>query len=422
MKRIVLVSLVFIVLMLIGCAKNVEYYKQAQKQFNFGEFERAFQTAAQSVQLKPSYVKVHPLIKESYDKAISQREEKIAKLENSTEAAKWDSIVLEYQALDSIQALAKKLPTMRDEKTGFTTDLATKDYSEAWMSARTNAAEYHYQKGMTVQKSGMDPETQKKAAKEFKTAQSYIPDYKDTALRYDQSRKAGVKRIAIIPFDDKTGTNGRYGALQEILIDNIVGAIMSDPSCTEFLEIITRDQINAVLAEQKLATTGIIDERTASQVGSILGAHELMTGSILQIIPVPARVQKMDYKETARVVIGQEEYYDDKGKKKTKDVWGDVSCNYTKFTKEANAKITGSYAIVEVSTGKVKLKESFTAENPWQGVWGKVGNGDQRALSSVIKNLVATPEPFEPTELELVNEAINKLSIQFISQIKSYVK
>lgn len=422
MKRVMLFVLLIVILIIAGCAKNVELYKKAQKQFNFGDFENAFRTAVQSVQLKPSYAKVHPLVKDSYDRAISQREENITKHENSTNPAKWDAMVLEYQAIDKLQELAKKLPPMRDEKTGATTELKTKDYSDAWMLARENAAEYHYQNGLTVQKSAMDPETQKRAAKEFKTAQTYIADYKDTAIRYDQSRKAGIKRIAIIPFEDKTGTNGKYGALHEILIDKIVGAIMSDASSTEFLEIITRDQINAVLAEQKLSTSGIIDERTATQVGSLLGAHEIMTGSILQIIPIPPRVQQMAHKETANVVVGKENYVDDKGKKQTRDVWGDVSCDYTKYTKEANAKITGSYSIVEVSTGKIKRKDSFTAENPWQGVWGKVGYGDQRALSSKTKALVSTPEPFEPTETELVNEAVNKLSAQFIAQIKSYVR
>ena len=56
-------------------------------------------------------------------------------------------------------------------------------------------------------------ETQKRAAKEFKVVEEFVPGYKDVQIRYEQSRNAGVKRMAIPTFEDKSGKARAYGAL-----------------------------------------------------------------------------------------------------------------------------------------------------------------------------------------------------------------
>lgn len=413
---------IVLIFLLTGCGQNVTLYKQAQQQYNQGNYENSFKTVVQSLQLKPSYVKAQVLVNDVYPKAIAAREDNIQKLMASTNSSKYDGIVAEYAALDVIQTTAKKLPPLSDPKTGTTVKFDVKDYSVEWNNAKNNAAEYHYQNGIKIKNSSSDVDNQKLAAKEFKTAMSFVEDYKESAMFYDQCRKLGIKRIAIIPFIDKSGSNGKYGALEDLMVDGIVTSITNDPASTEFLEIITRDQINTILSEQKLSSSGLVDENSAAKVGILLGAHEIMTGKILQIVYTPERTVSKQFSETAKVKIGEETYYDDKGKKKTKDVMGDVTCDFTHYTKSCKATITGSYTIIDVSTGKVKKQDSFTAEMPWSDDWGVVGNGDQRALSSNTIKLCQKSEPLPPIETDMVTKAMNGLVQTFVRQFKSYVQ
>ena len=45
----------------------------------------------------------------------------------------------------------------------------------------------------------------------FKAALEHVQDYKDAQVLYQRARKAGVKRMAIIPFQDKSGASRQYG-------------------------------------------------------------------------------------------------------------------------------------------------------------------------------------------------------------------
>lgn len=419
---LLLVAGLLALLMFSGCAKNVSLYKQAQKEYNSGAIEPALSTVTQSLQLKPSYVKAQNLIDLVYPKAITARENNIATLEASTLPDKWDKIVLEYAALNDIHLKVQKLPVLVNEKTGRRVELIMKDYSAAAKTAKQNAAEAHYQKGLSLSRSSQSPDTQKQAAKEFKAAMTFIPNYKDSAAQYEKARQAGIKRIAIIPFEDGSGADKKFGDLPALLVDRIVSSVMSDPESREFVEIMTRAELGAVLSEQRAVAAGLVDEKTAVKIGQLSGAHEILTGKINQVISVPMKVYSTNESETKRLVTGKEEYVDEDGNTAARDVYSDVTCTYTKYVKTANAQITGSYSIIDVTTGTVKKTGTFTAENPWSETWGKVDSGDPKALSTSALNLCKKTEPVPPTDIELVSLAMSKLSQQFVTEFKQYIK
>lgn len=418
-----LMPVVFIVLLFVsGCSKNVSLYKKAQKQYNQGNLEAALQANVQSLSLKPGYAKAQDLIKKVFPQLVRVREDKIARLMASDDELKWDKLYKEYTELDGFQTSVQNLPQLRNPKTGEVIYFDFKDYSKNIRESKTNAAEYHYTRGINLARSGNNPDIQKDAAKEFKLALEFMPGYKDSVSRYEQARSLAVKRIAIMPFEDKSGQKSKYGGIPDMLVDSIIGSLLQDKAASEFLEIITRDQINTVLREQQLSTSGLVDENSVAGVGMILGAHEIMTGKILQINYVQPRTVAQELKETANVTVSEETYIDDEGKERTKAIKGDVTCLYTKYTKTAGAQISASYTIVDVSTGRIKIQDNFTSEENWSDVWAKKGYGDERALSPATKALITKSEPLPPSDGELVNRAVRKLSGMFISQIKSYVQ
>ena len=116
-----------------------------------------------------------------------------------------------------------------------------KDYTPQLNEASEKAAEVHYQEGILIAASGNDVDTQKMAAKEFKKAADYVPGYKDSSIRYEESRRAGVKKMAILPFEDKTGKAHLYGALSERITDDIIivsQATLQRPSSCSLFRVI----------------------------------------------------------------------------------------------------------------------------------------------------------------------------------------
>ena len=193
-------------------------------------------------------------------------------MEVASHKFKWDNIVVEYLMLTEINNLVKNLPPLVHKQTQQPITFDIKDYSNQLAKALENAAEAHYQEGILIADSADDVDTQKRAAKEFKMVEKFVQGYKDAQSRYEKSRSAGIKRVAIIPFEDKSGNSRRqlygtpsYGAISEAVTDAVVSNILGDPLAVEFLQLISRNEVESVLNEQNLSLTGNTRCRNCSE-------------------------------------------------------------------------------------------------------------------------------------------------------------
>jgi hypothetical protein len=409
-----------------GCAAFTEYGKlgaSAKKNYALGDYDSAVSDAVKSLKLKPDYEASLDILPNAFKATIDQHESKIAQLKSSSTQFKGDNtveernqIVREYEAMINRISEVKSLPpNLVHPKTKQVLTFEFKDYAavlseakEKVAEAKEKAAEVHYQKGLRLIKDEKI-DIQKQAAKEFKTALSYISGYKDAESLYEKARRAGIKRIAIIPFEDKSGKKDQYGAVAETVLDKIVSNIMNDGSAMEFLEIISRDQLEQVMREQQLGMTGIIDEKTAMQVGKILGVNEIVTGKITQIAVTPERkISRMEERSnTVRRLVG--------------DKWIDrnIYANVTIYEKASNSSISGSYQIIDVKTAVVKKQGAFNGKYDFESKWATY-TGDAEALNSQDRSYGS--EQFAPSPEEMVSKAANNLAITLSSEMKSYAK
>lgn len=421
------VILTLLLLILSGCSKNVSLFKDAQKQFQQGNYEAALRSNAQSLKLKPNYQKAQELLPQIYQNAVKSRMDAIAKINKTNSDNKWDLLVPEYQALVNIFDTMDELPRLVHPKTKIPFMYDALDYNPQLQESKMGAAEYHYQIALQKARQSDDPDEQKEASKEFKIAMDFVPNYKDSASLYEQARKKAVKRIAIVPFENKTGDKTRFGGIADILMDNIIRTLIQDKSSAEYLEIINRTSVESVIQEQKLSVSGMVDEASTVRLGQLLGAHEILTGKILQVDVIPSRITSVQLKESATVEIerGEADYDpnddedDNLPKKKIKQ---DVQCLYQKYTKVASARIMASFMITDVSSGTVKVQDTCVGSYEFSDTWARRESGDERALSPATKALIAKSEPFPPSEKQMVNTALDDLSLQFINKIRSYVK
>ena len=423
--RIILIGIFVIVTILLttGCAMFSNYgklEKSARDNYVAGRYDTAVFECAKSLKLNPKYEKAQILIQDAFKAAANRHKNHIRELNLSPEKFKWDDIVYEYETLIKINQLIKELPNLEVKKTKEIIKFKTTDYTKELADAKTNAAEAHYQEGLTLStREGID--IQKQAAKEFKSAEHFCPGYKDVASLYEKCRKAGIRRMAIIPFEDKTGKKGKYGALSETIVDDIVSDIVNNPSAMEFLEIVSRDQLEQVMQEQKLGFTGIIDEKTLVDLGNVLGVHEILTGKITQIIYTPERTISRNVRQKESVVVRQEKYKDSKGKTRTKNIYGDVYANVKIYTRTTSAKIAGSYKIIDVKTAKLKTSRSFSGDANFKTEWATY-SGDERALKGNAKKLTQKAEEPAPVEEEMVNRAAKNLSKSLAKTLIEYAR
>ena len=87
---------------------------------------------------------------------------------------------------------------------------------------------------------------------------------------------AETKTIAISYFDN-TSSKDEWNYISKGLADMLI----TDLSNVKSIQIVEREKLEQIIQEQNLALTGIIDESTAAQVGKLLGAKLILTGSFL---------------------------------------------------------------------------------------------------------------------------------------------
>jgi hypothetical protein len=370
--------------------------------------------------MSQDYDKSQILMADAFLMANRVHENRISELESSSDDFRYDGLAREYQSLVNLHDAVKNLPPVRHPKTGVLLELEIVDYSDQLAEAKQLAAESHYAAGAALSLS-LDLSQQKAAAKQFKKAFSFVPGYKDSESRYEATRQAGVKRIAVFPFEDLSGKNKRYGAIEELVVDQMVTSVMKDPSATEFLELISRDQLDRVIAEQKLGLSGMVNEETAMEVGALLGVHEILTGKITQIIYTPVQTVNREYKEAKRVVVDTEKYKNKEGKTKTRNIYADVEAKVRHYTRTTKAVIKGSYRIVDVRTSKVIKSEAFEGKSNFSTEWAVI-KGDSRALNSRTARLARKGETVAPVGGEMVSQAATDLANSLSNSLKIYAR
>ena len=423
MKLINFVLLAAFYLWLAGCAAFTAYgrlEKQARQAYQRGDYDQAVYDCAYALRINPSYEPAQFLIQDTFKAAVIEHKANLNNLSSSTEKFRWDKIVSEYNDLIRLNRTIDQLPVLRHKATGELIAFETTDYSSQMAPAIQMAAEIHYNEGITLSSSN-DLKIKKQAAKEFKMALGFVAGYRDASQKYEEMRQAAILRMAMMPFEDKTGTRRKYGSVSEVIMDDVVSSILSDNSATEFLELVSRERLEEVIEEQALSQSGIIDESMAIEVGKILGVNEILSGKITQIIVSPEETTRDVRREKSKVVIRREKYVDDEGKEKVRKIYGEVEAKIIVFKRSTSARIRGSYNIVDVETARILKSDSFEESSSANVSWATF-SGDERAISWSTRQLAKKGEQRVPVEGEMVNMAAKKISTSLAKSIKDYAR
>ncbi len=417
-----LTTTIFVSICLTGCtSKAGKYMEIAQANYRMTDYEGALRNAVSALRINPNYVKAQDFVATYFKAAVKSRQNKLQRLQRSSDKFRYDQIVAEYRGLVEINTLVSNLPPLIHKKTKERITFGITDYSRQLSDASQKAAEVHYQEGINLAESGSDVETQKSAAKEFRKASEFVPGYKDADDRYEQARSAGVKRIAIFTFEDKTGKAQTYGGLLDTITDDIITSVINSDDTREFLEIISREEIEAIMVEQSLSFFEGFDNKTVVGIGQIAGVHELFIGKITRLTYAPARIKSKPISRKRTLKIPSGKYVDKNGRTRTRYTDKKISATFTHYTIASSVTLTGSYQILDVTTAKVNKFEKFTVKHDFSAEWGSY-RGDEDALEKVDKQLILRGEQDAPLEENLVFEAGEKLSAELSEKLITYAR
>lgn len=275
------------------------------------------------------------------------------------------------------------------------------------------AAKMHYEKGTHLAKQNQK-QAHKEAAKHFKWAYEYIPNYLDARKKYVDLKKLAVTRMGFAAF--KSG--GNFSQMGDLIVNSVLKKFIADAKQFEFFEVLDRTQMNALMLEYGLRESEIMDPSDASNFGKLLGADVLCVGSIDRA-DVDRQMAKPYLQEfTERVIVGKEKYLDKNGEERTRSIKDDVSATAQMNQKFSNAVLSATYKIFDVSTGTLLDMGEVNGEYEWNYIWMSSFQGDKRA----IPDEMPITELRFPTQNEMMKPANEFAAQTLYRKISNYVR
>lgn len=295
-------------------------------------------------------------------------------------------------------------PNFKDSK-----DLADIAYMEPLYSAGLKALEVkHY----------------REAYEKFDQVITRKPDYKDAKNLKKECLDKGTYTIALLSFENATNTTGLDAKVSAYTLEALTS--INDP----FLRIVDREHMQAILQEQKLQLSGVVDEATAVNVGQLVGAQAILTGTVLNYSTRNGqlRSQNVNAYEAYKVKkLNSEDgkyYYETRYKPVT----------YTQYSNSNSCSVSFQYKLINLKTGELIktdiIEKSVIDEISYARYDGNAnelypasGNNvsfNQNERKSLMGMLNSRQE-LKPSG-ELSNELFNVISKQLSNEIGKTVK
>lgn len=249
-------------------------------------------------------------------------------------------------------------------------------------------------------------------------------DYKNAAALKAECLQKGTYTVALLSFENASGVTGLDAKVSAYTLEALTA--IQDP----FLRVVDREHMEAIIKEQQLQLSGIIDENTAVKVGSLVGAQALLTGTVLSFSEKKGTLrskQRDGYTAYQERVLNKTDgkYYMQTRYK---------PCTYTEYYNSNSCSVSFQYKLINLQTGEILKTEIIQKELSDEVLYGKyegdasnlfpAGQGgpnlniqDKRALL----NMMQARQDLKSSG-ELSNALFNNVSSQMSGSIASIVK
>ncbi|MBN2414725.1 tetratricopeptide repeat protein [bacterium] len=208
----------------------------------------------------------------------------------------------------------------------------------------------------------------------------------------------GVHTIAIVDFKGPEGSGSQIATM-----------VQSKLMETGHFNIMEREKISALLSEQNLGMTGIVDPSTAAEIGAMLGVDAMIFGEVTayKIEPdkqVSKKVKEKQFTGKYKTVTKK----DKNGKQKTvkEKIYEDVWVTKSYWVRQGNVDV--NFRVVNVKTGAL-----LAAHSDSESYDSQEGKSEYSLLNSTQSNL-------EPPG-KILSDLAEKVCRRFVFMISPHV-
>lgn len=246
-------------------------------------------------------------------------------------------------------------------------------YKKSLELERKSYQAIHYQKGNNYLNEG----NWEKAYEEYNKVHRY-GKYKNSSEKtikaYNKIKEERTTRLSILEFDSIEDSYGIEKTIPDLFVHKLLSRKI------ETIKVLERKQLRAILKEQNLKTSGLIDSDEASEIAKLPGVDILVTGTIQNI--------DLDYDKTT-----EENYIDEEDEEKT--------YTYKQF-KTVTTRII--YKLVNAENGEIISSNTLSRDADWSyssksGYTSKIPS-DKKLIEKTVEKLTA----------ELVQRIVDKFA------------
>jgi len=228
--------------------------------------------------------------------------------------------------------------------------LQANETMSGYKDAADKATGLYYSLGISFLKKNLC----RNAYNDFSAASKINAGFKDIPAKMNEAEACSVSKIAFVRFDNPTHRDISGMAIGDFIFDDIKSKLQSKAS--QFIRTIERDDLAAIIGEQKLGMTGITDDYATFK--QLKGVHYLIFGKLTQVL-VEQLPEKVEYRKTN----GQEPYPCTKqGRKGPYEgtCYRDITINFTQHLAKLNIALAGSIKVVSVATGEQAIIQNIS--------------------------------------------------------------
>jgi TolB-like protein len=389
-------------LFLVACGIPPSEWQAARRAYASGNMVEATRNAGLTLRREPGY---EDAVRFLLDEVPRAYETYYRSAQTAGSLNDWDRAFEAYLNLQEVSDLVAGIPPQRHPDTGERLSFPTRDVHAELDAARMNAAELHYERATSFEDQGRYVD----AARAYERALQYVDPFRDAGERHARVREAAVQRVAVMPLENGTGRS-QHEHLGSVVSEYIIMGVMTDPLNLEFLDLISRDRLNQLMAEHQLGDTGILDPATAAETGRVLGLDAMVFGRITSVTANRPPQAVQDNRHSREISQGR-----DRPRIR-------VNAVTRKTTRRADARIIATFQIVDVSTGRFLQSGRQEAHQEVVIEFCRMVAGDERALDRSTREMCSRPEEHPPAPDELIQRAAETVAALLAADIASHFR
>ncbi len=420
MRKVWLTAIAATAFVLVSCAASgphVDAFKRAEAAYNNGKDDKAIEEALKALKIKPDYQPAIDFLNKTFDDVIAAKNDTIAmfKKRDDPNPKRWDKIVyMEERKAEYAKQL--KLIARRNDKLKLSVDVDPNDIKVA----RDSAAASHYAAGLEKMNE-RGKAAQQVAAVHFRKAFTYHADYEDSKQLYAECKKRGTIRVAVDPFNNDY--SGRMDAA-------LIAELQKNKEASEFLQFLTRADLDRVLEEQTLSSSGDFQNSEGEDMmGKLRSAEFLIAGSIEKYVcsddEKGVERDRQEKENSARVKIGSHQECEimKNGKRRCYNVsdYDNVYATIITDSLTKKASTSGAIQILDFATGEIKKKADVRVGVLSSGIVAGC-SGDPRAFKPICKHTEITLRSCSEMADQMTVDFARKAVKEIIDFTKSFLK